>query len=71
MNERLLDVKDVAARLNLSTRAIWNYRDAGIMPTAIKVGGAVRWREKDIDGWIAGGCRDCRTHELHGRRVRS
>lgn len=71
MNERLLNVKDVAARTNLSTRAIWNFRDMGIMPTAIKVGGAVRWREKDIDSWIAGGCKDCRTHEQRGRGVRS
>jgi len=71
MNERLLKVSDVAERMNLSTRAIWNYRDMGFMPTAVKVGGAVRWREKDIDAWIAGGCRDCRTHEQHGRGTRS
>ena len=46
MNERCLKVLDVAARMNLSTRAIWNYRDMGFMPTVIKVGGAVRWRER-------------------------
>jgi predicted DNA-binding transcriptional regulator AlpA len=48
MNERLLKVSDIATRMNLSTRAIWNYRDMGFMPTAIKVGGAVRWRERKL-----------------------
>ena len=60
MNERLICVRDVAARLGLSTRAIWNYRDLGIMPKAVKVCGAVRWREKDIDAWIQAGCPDMR-----------
>ncbi len=71
MNERLIDVKALAARLNVSARAVWNYRDLGLLPKAIKVGGAVRWREKEIDAWIANGCRDCRTHEQHGRGTRS
>ena len=60
MNERLLNIKDVAARMGLSTRAVWNYRDVGFLPEAVKVGGAVRWREKDIDGWIQAGCPDMR-----------
>ncbi|NLV45575.1 MAG: helix-turn-helix domain-containing protein [Candidatus Hydrogenedentes bacterium] len=60
MNERLLNVRDVAARMNVSTRAVWNYRDVGFMPAPLKVGGAVRWREKDIDSWIAAGCPDMR-----------
>ncbi len=60
MNERLLNVRDVAQRMNLSTRAIWNYRDIGFMPKALKVGGSVRWREKDIDAWIQAGCPDMR-----------
>lgn len=60
MNERLVNAKDLAARIGVSVRAIWNYRDMGVLPKALKVGGAVRWREKDIDAWIQAGCPDMR-----------
>ena len=61
MTQRLLTVKDVAARMSVSVRAVWNYRDAGRMPSPVKVGGAIRWRESDIDLWIAAGCPDCKV----------
>lgn len=64
MNECLLTVKDVAARMKISERTIWVYRDMGFMPEPIKLRGAVRWRVTDIDSWIAAGCPDCRKNPV-------
>lgn len=64
MNESLLTVKDVAARMKISERTIWVYRDMGFMPEPIKLRGAVRWRANDIESWIAAGCPDCRKNSV-------
>ncbi len=54
---RLLKVKELSAALGISERQVWRLRSAGLIPTPVNVGGAVRWRESDIEKWIANGCR--------------
>jgi excisionase family DNA binding protein len=57
----LLDVRAVAALLDCSPRHVYRMADAGRMPTPVRVGALVRWRRSDLDAWIAGGCKPCRT----------
>lgn len=58
MDQRLLSVAKVANLLGCSQRGVWRYRDAGRMPAAISLGRLVRWRQTDIEAWIADGCPD-------------
>ncbi len=53
---RLLDVMDVAALLNVSSRHVYRMADAGKMPRPFKLGGAVRWDREAIRSWIDSGC---------------
>jgi excisionase family DNA binding protein len=55
----LLDVRDVAARLNCSPRHVYRMADGGQMPAPVRLGALVRWRRQDLDAWLAGGCRPC------------
>lgn len=55
---RLLDIKQVSARLCMSVRAIHRMRDTGKMPQPLKLGRSARWRSSDIEAWIQDGCRD-------------
>jgi len=70
MTDKLIDVREVAKALGVSTRKIWAMRDSGYMPKPVKLGGAVRWRaEADINRWLTEGCPDCRKVKggYHGR----
>jgi excisionase family DNA binding protein len=58
---QLLDVRAVAALLDCSTRHVYRLSDAGRMPPPVRLGALVRWRRQDIDGWLADGCKPCRT----------
>jgi len=57
----LLDVRGVAALLSCSPRHVYRLADAGRMPAPVRIGALVRWRRADLDEWLAGGCRPCRT----------
>jgi excisionase family DNA binding protein len=57
----LLDVQQVADLLNCSTRHVYRLADAGRMPAPVRLGALVRWRRQDIEDWVAGSCRPCRT----------
>jgi excisionase family DNA binding protein len=59
--QALLDVRAVAALLDCSTRHVYRLSDAGGMPPPVRLGALVRWRRQDLDAWLAGGCRPCRT----------
>lgn len=62
--ERLLTAQAVAEKLSLSKRAIFRMKSAGLICSSLTVGrGAIRWRESDIDGWIAMDCPDRKTFE--------
>lgn len=54
--KQLLTVQDVAQMLQLSVRKIWEMRDCGHLPSPVRFGRSVRWRQSDIEAWIADGC---------------
>jgi excisionase family DNA binding protein len=58
---QLLDVQAVARLLACSPRHVYRLSDAGRMPPPVRLGALVRWRRQDIDAWLAGGCKPCRT----------
>lgn len=61
--ETLWNVRDVAARLRLSTRSIYKLAASGRLPRPVKVGGATRWRESDLAAFLAAGC-DMRAYDI-------
>lgn len=61
--EKLLSVKAVAQILSVSKRSVHRANSSGKIPKSVRVGGAVRWRESDIEEWIALGCPDRKTFE--------
>jgi prophage regulatory protein len=46
-----LTVKQVIARTGLSRSTIWRLVRKGDLPSPIKIGRSVRWRESDLDKW--------------------
>ncbi len=56
----MLDVSDVATRLNISTRTVRRMADCGLMPRPVRLAGCIRWRRTDLDRWIDAGCPSCR-----------
>ena len=63
--KKLITVEVVAEMLSLNKRSIWRYRNEGLMPQQIRVGGTVRWRLSDIEKWIALGCPNQKTFEAN------
>jgi excisionase family DNA binding protein len=57
----LLDVRAVAKLLDCSPRHVYRLSDGGSMPSPVRLGALVRWRRQDIETWLAGGCKQCRT----------
>ena len=55
-NCQLLSAKTLAKMLSLSARTVWRLRSSGKLPEPVKVGGAIRWRQQDIERWTAMGC---------------
>lgn len=56
-SEKLLTAQAVAEKLSLSKRAVFRMKSAGLICPCVKVGqGAIRWRQSDIEQWIALGC---------------
>jgi excisionase family DNA binding protein len=51
--DTLISLKVVAARLGLSTRAVYRLIASGTLPRPFKVGGAVRFFESDIEKYFA------------------
>lgn len=52
----LLNVKDLAARLRVSSRQIWKLCAMGRLPAPVRLSRSVRWRAADIDRWVRLGC---------------
>ena len=50
----LLKVRDVADRLGLSRSTVLRYHAAGILPGFRLPGGALRFREDELDAWLEG-----------------
>lgn len=54
-HEPMLSAQDLAAQLNMSVPAIYRRRARGEdLPRALQLthGGALRWRQSDVDAWI-------------------
>ncbi|TAJ12294.1 MAG: DNA-binding protein [Planctomycetota bacterium] len=49
----LLRACDVAALLRVNARTIRQWRTDRVFPPCVAIEGVVRWREADIDEWIA------------------
>jgi excisionase family DNA binding protein len=49
--ERLLDTAEIAEQLNMSVSTIRKWVHYGFIPH-VKLGRAVRFREKDVEAWI-------------------
>lgn len=67
VTERLLTAREVGEMLSLSKRQIFRMRSSGLICPPVKVGtGAIRWRQSDIEDWIAMGC--CSSKEFRARK---
>ncbi|MGC2822973.1 MAG: helix-turn-helix domain-containing protein [Pseudolabrys sp.] len=51
--QTLLTQREAAALLRLSQRSLERYRVSGDGPTYVKAGRLVRYREQDLEKWIA------------------
>ena len=51
-NESLLDVRDAATLLRVSTRTIWKLVAVKELPPPIRIGGARRWLKSDMHAYI-------------------
>jgi predicted DNA-binding transcriptional regulator AlpA len=51
---RLIGVREVATMLGVSIASVWRLRAAGRLPKAVRLGGAVRWRLREIERFIDG-----------------
>jgi excisionase family DNA binding protein len=54
--DRLMGVREVAARLAVSTRTAWKLAYAGKLPAPVRLGRCVRWRASDLQGFIESRC---------------
>ncbi len=52
-HERLLTYDEVGRRLGLGRTALWALVRDGKFPEPLRIGRARRWRECDVDRWIA------------------
>jgi excisionase family DNA binding protein len=48
----MIDVREVAEILSISTRSVWRLVADGELPQPIRFGRNVRWRLTDIEVWI-------------------
>jgi predicted DNA-binding transcriptional regulator AlpA len=55
--------------LSLSVRSVWRLRAGQKLPEPVKVGGAIRWRQADIEKWAAMGCPGRKEFEMFRNMV--
>lgn len=48
-----LSLSEAADYLGLADHTLYIWRSKGLGPVAIKIGGRVRYRQADLDAWIA------------------
>lgn len=53
MSEPLLEPADVAAQLRLKPDTLYQWKLRGIGPKPLKVGGRLRYRQSDVDAYVA------------------
>jgi predicted DNA-binding transcriptional regulator AlpA len=55
-HDRLLNVREVARQLGISSRQVFKLRSTGRLPVSISLGRSTRWRASDLAEFIARGC---------------
>lgn len=50
--ERLIRRPEVERRVGLKRSALYDWMAKGKFPKPVHIGGAVAWRESDVDKWI-------------------
>lgn len=63
--ERLLRAVDVGRVLNCSKRSVFRYCCSGRIPSALRLSGATRWKNSDIELFLQ--C-DCDMPRFHAKR---
>ena len=53
---QLLCDKELARRLALSRRKIWQLNSTGGLPKPLRIGRSVRWDEGDVELWFSLNC---------------
>lgn len=54
MTHRLMTIAEVAERLNVPIKTLYNWRHLGRGPRSIRVAGrSVRYRPEDVEAWLA------------------
>lgn len=53
---RLLDARQTAQYLGYSVATLYRHHGAKLIPSPLRIGGAVRWDKEELDTWIAEGC---------------
>lgn len=53
-DDRLLRMRDVAAMVSLSAARIYQLIAAGKFPKQHYIGAASRWKQSEVQAWIAG-----------------
>jgi len=51
--DKLVSLRSVAERLDLSVRGIYRLIARGLLPRPVKVGGSTKFFESDIQGYLA------------------
>jgi predicted DNA-binding transcriptional regulator AlpA len=52
---RCIDIKELAAKLDVSERHLFRLKTAGKLPPPVKIGRCLRWDEAEIDRWLESG----------------
>ena len=52
----LLSAAESAEMAGVAKRSWWRYVSSGKAPAPVHLGGAVRWRRRELAEWIAAGC---------------
>lgn len=53
---RMIDIGELSGILGLSKPTLWRHEAAGLLPPSVRIGRSVRWRLRDIVGWLDSGC---------------
>ena len=52
---------DLGRRYKASSRSIFRWADAGLIPPGTKIGSLRRWSRREISEWEVGGCKPVRS----------
>ena len=65
----LIGIEEVARLLGRSESSIRELDDEGWIPRTVSIGGAERWRLKELRSWVRAGCPDRASWESRWNRT--